>query len=414
MLDYWWIEKDLIDTDPKAMGVYLALLYLRFWKDVTLKTKLSGMDTLNEDEAQRLLAFYLAGKGEDVKEAFNVAVTFVDRLFDKGGEKILDYKNRRFVLEDIECRYYNRFTSAFKKYLRLNAIQEEFREMVKRIMLDVRSQLYTKTMTRCGTVWMNRVDLEDTIKKLYGIKDEEVGKLILNLIRSGLIYPGVTLGYPNVVLIPAPCISDEVMELIMRREVKPEVKPPTPPPIIPPSARVENLIRARPSREVLEGIVASVLEDLGFKVSTNVRLEARRGSPIEVDVWAQRMIGRTRFSVYVSCKNWDRAVDRSVVDEETGRVMNLRDIPQLKVLIAKELTEPAREVAEADGFMVIELGRKAEAENSREIYEIVYRAFNELFTAIAPPRLREIAEKLAEIREDLRKVEEEITRLLYR
>jgi hypothetical protein len=413
MLDYWWIERE-IDTDPKAMGIYLALLYLRFWKDVTLKTKISGLDALNEDEAQRLFAFYLAGKGEDVKEAFNAAVSFIDRLFDKGGENILDYKNRRFILEDIECRYYNRFTSAFKKYLRLNAIQEEFREMVKRVMLDVRSQLYTKTMTRCGTVWMNRFDLEDTIKKLYGIKDEEVGKLILNLIRSGLVYPGVTLGYPNVVLIPAPCISDEVMELIMRREVKPEVKPPTPPPIIPPPVRVENLIRAKPSREVLEGIVASVLEDLGFKVSTNVRLEARRGSPIEVDVWAQRVIGRTRFSIYVSCKNWDRAVDRSVVDEEAGRVINLRDIPQLKVLIAKELTEPAREAAEADGFMVIELGGKAEAENSKEIYEIVYRAFNELFTAIAPPRLREIAEKLADIREDLRRVEEEISRLLYR
>jgi hypothetical protein len=206
------------------------------------------------------------------------------------------------------------------------------------------------------------------------------------------------------------------VELIAKGGVKPEVKPPppTPPPTVPIPARVENLIRAKPSREVLEGIVASVLEDLGFKVSTNVRLEARRGSPIEVDVWAQRMIGRTRFSIYVSCKNWDRAVDRSVVDEEAGRVMNLRDIPQLKVLIAKELTEPAREAAEADGFMVIELSRKADAENSKEIYEIVYRAFNELFTAIASPRLREITEKLAEIKENLRKVEEEITRLLYR
>jgi hypothetical protein len=192
------------------------------------------------------------------------------------------------------------------------------------------------------------------------------------------------------------------------------IRPPTPPPVVPISQHVEHLIRAKPSREVLEGIVASVLEDLGFRVSTNVRLEARRGSPIEVDVWAQRVIGRTRFSIYVSCKDWDRAVDRSVVDEEAGRVMNLRDIPQLKVLIAKELTEPAREAAEASGFMVIELGRKAEAENSKEIYEVIYRAFNELFTAIAPPRLREIAEKLAEIRENLRRVEEEITRLLYR
>jgi len=89
-------------------------------------------------------------------------------------------------------------------------------------------------------------------------------------------------------------------------------------------------------------------------------------------------------------------------------------VPHLRVLIVKGLTEPARKAALDDGFMVIELGRKAEAENAQEVYEVVYRAFNELFIAIAPPRLREIAEKLAEIRENLRRVEEEITRLLYK
>jgi hypothetical protein len=418
MRDYWWIkdlmiDKDLIDTDPKAMGVYLALLYLRFWKgNVILKTKISSLNILNEDEARGLFAFYLAGKIEDTREASNAAVEFIDRLSNKGGEKILDSETRNFVLEDIECRYYNIFTSAFEKYLRLNEIHEEFREMIKRVMLDVRNQLYPKrkSMTRCGSVFYNRSDLADAIKELYRIENEKVERLILNFIRSGLVYH---LG-SGVVLIPAPCLSDEVLELIVRPEVKPKVKPLPHPPVIPPSARVENLIRAKPSREVLEGIVASVLEYLGFRVSTDARFEARRGSPIEVDVWAQRVIGRTRFSIYVSCRNWDRAVDRSVIDEEAGRVMNLRYIPQLKVLVAKELIEPAREAAESDGFMVIELGRRAEAENSREVYEIVYKAFDELFTAIAPPRLREVAEKLAEIRENLMRVKEEISRQLYR
>jgi hypothetical protein len=202
-----------------------------------------------------------------------------------------------------------------------------------------------------------------------------------------------------------------LVNFIGEREV--EVKPPTPPPTIPPSKRVESHIRARPSREVLEGIVASVLEDLGFRVSTNVRLPAK-GGEVEVDVWAFKSVVGSQFRVYVSCKNWDRDVDRHVVDQEFGRVLQLDYMPHLRVLIVKGLTEPARKAALDDGFMVIELGRKADAENSKEIYEIVYRAFNELFTAIAPPRLREIAEKLAEIRENLRRVEEEITRLLYR
>jgi len=174
-----------------------------------------------------------------------------------------------------------------------------------------------------------------------------------------------------------------------------------------------ELSSIRPSREVLEGVVARVLRDLGFSVQTNVRLPAK-GGEVEVDVWAFKSVGGSQFRVYVSCKNWDRDVDRHVVDQEFGRVLQLDYMPHLRVLIVKGLTEPARKAALDDGFMVIELGRKAEAENSREIYEIVYKAFNELFTAIAPPRLREIAEKLAEIRENLRRVEEEITRLLYR
>jgi hypothetical protein len=411
-LDYLWIE-DLIDTDPKAMGVYLVLSYLILKKPATFSDKPSGLKIVNE--ARRLFASYLAGRGEDARIALDVAVTFIGRLF--AHKNMLDWQERNPVLEDIECRYYHKFVSAFKKYLRLNVIPEELREMVKNVLLDARNKLYGEAVTRCGTVKVHSDGLVDYIKTYYDMKEEGAKKLISILTKSGLTY---SLTYYDrygtrfdFTVFPSPCLSDEIVELIAKGGVKPEVKPP-PPPVVLPSAHVENLIRAKPSREVLEGIVASVLEDLGFKVSTNVKLEARRGSPIEVDVWAQRVIGRTRFSIYVSCKNWDRAVDRSVIDEEAGRVMNLRDIPQLKVLIAKELTEPAREAAEADGFMVIELGRKAEAENSKEIYEVVYRAFNELFTAIAPPRLREITEKLAEIKENLRKVEEEITRLLYR
>jgi len=404
--------EDLLDNEPKAMGVYLALLYLRLKKDYTFTTEPSGKDIIAEKNARELFAFYLAGRGDDIRRAFDAATEFIDRLFFAGSN--LDYKERNEELEDIECRYLEKFATAFKKYLRLNVIPEEFREIARSVMLDIKNQLYENAITRCGTVKIIKSNLENNIRKWYNMGDEEARRLISSLTRSGLIiddYP-----YPAWYTVPAPCLSDIVLESMAKGEVKPEVKPPSPLPMVPPppSKRVENLIRAKPSREVLEGIVASVLEDLGFKVSTNVRLEARRGSPIEVDVWAQRMIGRTRFSIYVSCKNWDRAVDRSVIDEETGRVINLRDIPQLKVLIAKELTEPAREAAEADGFMVIELGRKADAENSKEIYEIVYRAFNELFTAIAPPRLREIADRLAEIRENLRRVEEEITRLLYR
>jgi len=80
------------------------------------------------------------------------------------------------------------------------------------------------------------------------------------------------------------------------------------------------------------------------------------------------MVTGMRFSIYVSCRNWDKALDRPFIDEEVGRTLNLVEWPQLKVIVAKELTEPARETTKANGFITIELGKKAETENAREIY----------------------------------------------
>jgi hypothetical protein len=156
----------------------------------------------------------------------------------------------------------------------------------------------------------------------------------------------------------------------------------------------------KPSREVLEGIVARVLRDLGFSVQTNVRLPAK-GGEVEVDVWAFKSVGGSQFRVYVSCKNWDRDVDRHVVDQEFGRVLQLDYMPHLRVLVVKSLTEPARKAAEADGFFVIELGEKASTENSQEIYELVYSKLKEIFKGIAPDRVRDAIAKLKSVIGDL-------------
>jgi hypothetical protein len=155
----------------------------------------------------------------------------------------------------------------------------------------------------------------------------------------------------------------------------------------------------RPSREVLEGVVARVLRDLGFSVQTNVRLPAK-GGEVEVDVWAFKSVGGSQFRVYVSCKNWDRDVDRHVVDQEFGRVLQLDYMPHLRVLVVKSLTEPARKAALDDGFMVIELGEKASTENSQEVYELVYSKLKEIFIGITPDKVKDAIAKLKNVVED--------------
>jgi hypothetical protein len=400
---YWWVE-DLVGSEVNAMGIYLALCYLLFEKSyVDFEVKPSGSSIISENRAKELFATYFAGRGVDAKQALEAGKTFIDRLFIH--ERALKRDERNPILCEIEAEFYESFVRAFKKYLRLDQIPKELKERIKEILLDIRARLYGETVTPCGTsrvLW-----LVDEIKKWRGLRDEEAGRIVSYLKSSGLVME-VLGGY----VFPSPCLSDEIIESLVKPLERPrplehiEVKP-----LIPLPPKPERF-DVKPSREILEGIVASVLEDLGFDVFTNVKKMSRGGGFIEVDVWAQKMVAGTRFSIYVSCKNWNKALDRPSIDEETGRTLNLVEWPQLKVIVAKELTEPARETAKADGFITIELGKRAEAENAREIYELIYRALNELFTSIAPPRLREIASRIAEVRESLKKVEEELTSLL--
>ncbi len=118
-----------------------------------------------------------------------------------------------------------------------------------------------------------------------------------------------------------------------------------------------------------------------------------------------------KFYVYASCKNWNREIDRSVIDEEFGRTQQLEEIPHLKIFVAKKLTDPARRTALADGFIVIELGEKVSTNNAKEIYDIIYKHLKELFVGIAPPELQKFAKEAREISERLKSLAEEIERL---
>lgn len=128
-------------------------------------------------------------------------------------------------------------------------------------------------------------------------------------------------------------------------------------------------------------------------------------------MWGEKSVSDTRFKVYVSCKNWNRDVDRPVVDEEFGRVFNLQEVPHLRILVVKSMTGPAKGVAEADGFFVIELREKATEANARDVYELIYKKLSDLFTGIAPPQLLEIARRVSETTKELSKIAQELTKL---
>jgi len=188
------------------------------------------------------------------------------------------------------------------------------------------------------------------------------------------------------------------------RQVVEPVQPPTP-------TICSNLSGPVRTRDVLESIVAQALKALGFEVQTDVYRPAKKGANIEVDVWAEKRVGDARFRVYVSCKNWDRDVDSSIVNEEFGRVLNLQEVPHLRILVVKSMTKPAKEVAEADGFFVIELGDKATELNAKDVCENVYKRLSDIFTGIAPPQLIEIARRVKETAEELSRIAQRLVEL---
>ena len=399
---YWWI-KDLLDQEVKVMGAYLALLYLRIGVREKFVQKPLSDKILNDLRATKLYAHYFSDRGDEGRQAFEAGKMFIDRLFKN--EEVLDLYKRDQVLDEIEHEFHNYFVKAFVKYLRFERIPRELKEKVVNALLDIRSGLYGGTQTYTKTTIVNEEIAKERLKNLYGLKEDEAKRLFTYLISSGL-----AIDWSWALVFPAPCLSDEIIKTIEKsttplqyysQSLTSEIMTSSQPLTSPPSPTL--------SWEDLEEITAKVFRDLGFSVTKNAKREARRGMR-EVDVWAWKDVAGARFSVYVSCKNWDKAIEKDVVDEEMGRILSLKELPQLKVIIAKQLTSPAKEVAEVSGFLVIELGEKAEAGDKEGVYKLIYEALTGIFTPTALSKFKEtalkIAERVAEAKEGLKKIDE--------
>lgn len=90
-------------------------------------------------------------------------------------------------------------------------------------------------------------------------------------------------------------------------------------------------------------------------------------------------------------------------------MVNLRELPQLRIIVAGELAKDAREIAESEGFYIIELGRRTDA---KEISELVNKALEDFFTSIAHPKLRELTSRIADLEEKLEKIEKDLSELI--
>jgi len=134
------------------------------------------------------------------------------------------------------------------------------------------------------------------------------------------------------------------------------------------------------AKDVLETIVACALLTLGFTVKVDHKVDSKAGTKVEVDVLGMKVSKDIRFIIYVSCKNWDREVDVSVIREEIGRVEQLAVTPGIRIIVAPKFTKTAKDEAVTSGFIVIEIGEKATKENFSKVYQEILAKLYRIFS----------------------------------
>ena len=195
-----------------------------------------------------------------------------------------------------------------------------------------------------------------------------------------------------------------------------------PPPQVPPQAQQAPTaptyaacspegLKARRGRDLLEDVVAAVLEDLGFRVQVDAKLRGKDGGDVEVDVWASKNItNASTYLVYASCKNLSGPMGSDVVENEIGRVERLAVAPHTKVLVVSYISDAARQAAARSGFLVVEVGEKVAEDNAARACERVREQLGRAFAG-PPPAPQHLAARVYGLAEELRRLADELSRL---
>jgi len=386
-------NKKYLKSPVRILAIYLAILLIYF-KELKEIAKYA-----NDVLKQRL-------SSKEYEEAMNTLNDFV-KLVER-------MPLERELIEELEYKLYNVFRGALHTFItgRAGSIIQAVNS--KRKVFQALLSLSTNTVnkTRAGSFYvvLSHDNFASREGYLYLKKFDVSFKEFIDLGLFVIVIPEL-IGYG--IIVPAPyvdtyirrltaslqTVSQQTVSVVQaltqvskEREVEAESK-----------SFIQKFNNVPLSREILETIVTKVFESFGFKVQVNAPLPARGGS-IEVDVWASKEIGNALFTVYVSCKNWDRDVDRHVLDHEFGRILQLYRLPHLRILVVKSLSDPARKLALDNGFIVIELGEKATSQNAQEVYNIVYNKLKETFLGLALPILQSLSTKIVSLADEIKKI----------
>ena len=197
-----WFGKEWIDKDAKALGVYVALLILRF--RVRYRTDIPFLcrdDSLMESRLKPYLALLLNDE-EELKEAVDTGKGFLKVLVEH--TSLPEYEE---ALDSIELDFYGMFKEAYLRHINREAMAVKIADydappFIKTFLSDVASNRFPRGKITTAGSSILLTPFGDFID-FYGLSEEDVRRFLEILRESGIMFLDI---------VPAPVLEQDFIE----------------------------------------------------------------------------------------------------------------------------------------------------------------------------------------------------------
>jgi hypothetical protein len=197
-----WFRKEWIGSNAKALGVYMALLLVRF--RVRLRTDIPNLysdEGIIEQRLEHYLSIFLRDNDKKLIEAIDAGKEFFKALVEH-----TSYNEYESVLDQIETDFYEIFKVAYLEYVNKKEIAGKIAdydatELTKTFLSDVSANRFSKgKITHAGSSILLTPFGE--LMEFYDLSEEDVRRFMEILRMGGIMFFDI---------VPAPVLEKEFM-----------------------------------------------------------------------------------------------------------------------------------------------------------------------------------------------------------
>jgi hypothetical protein len=204
-----WFGQERIDTDAKALGVYLTALIVRF--RVRYRT---DVPMLRSDEflfgarLKPFLTLFLKNEDEEeqqLKDALTTGQEFLNAL-----SKNTSFSDFEEALDDIERYFYGTFKAVYLRHVNRAAMKgtiadDDASALIKRFLSDVSANRFSKGKTTRAGSCILLTPFGDLIE-FYGLSQADTNRFLAMLRESCVMFQDI---------VPAPVLEAEFIESLV-------------------------------------------------------------------------------------------------------------------------------------------------------------------------------------------------------